>query len=373
MKKFFFLTATAAVMFASCAKVEKDPAPAREIDFQTANYLTKATTGAVYGTDNTFGTYSFTDDGKDIIGNNYVDLMVNQSITHQTAMWKADRVVPYFWPETGYLDFISYSPYIATADPKPAGIPTITETTLSWTGYTVVTDHDADLMYADKAVNLNGAVNNITDDEVPESNFSGVPTLFHHALAQVKFVFDISTESDANYDVVVTGVSLDGVYTKGNLELTLDLTDSDYNSTLNEGADDNMIPWVLPANVWSHPSEGMMLQTFSGSKLLTQSPQTLLPSSGTGMFYVLPQTLVDDKQKVVVDFTVYLQNGKDDPSQKVSDYEWTTSLRTDALSAWEINKQITYTVSINPPFNEITFDPAVADWSTPGSGTITFD
>ena len=69
MKKFFFLTATAAVMFASCAKVEKDPAPAREIDFQTANYLTKATTGAVYGTDNTFGTYSFTDDGKDIIGN----------------------------------------------------------------------------------------------------------------------------------------------------------------------------------------------------------------------------------------------------------------------------------------------------------------
>lgn len=371
MKKFFFLTATAAVMLASCAKVEKDPAPAREIDFQTANYLTKATTGAVYGTGNTFGTYSFTDDGKDIIGNTYLDLMKNQRIKYQTTMWKADRVVPYFWPETGYLDFISYSPYKATADPMPAEIPTITETTLSWTGYTVGTDHADDLMYADKAVNLNGAVDQIEDAE--SNNFSGVPTLFHHALAQVKFDFDISTASDANYDVVVTGVSLEGISTKGNLNLTLDSTDSDYHSPLNEVADDNMIPWVLPANVWSDPSEDITLQTFSGSKLLTQSPQTLLPSSGTGMFYVLPQTLVDNQQKVVVDFTVYLQNGKDDPSQKVSEYEWTTSLRTDALSAWEINKQITYTVSINPPFNEITFDPAVVDWSTSGSGTITFD
>lgn len=368
MKKFFFLTATAAVMLASCAKVEKDPAPAREIDFQTANYLTKATTGAVYGTDNSFGTYSFTDDGKDIIGNNYVDFMVNQPITHQTTMWKADRVVPYFWPETGYLDFISYSPYKDTG----VGIPTITndETTLSWTGYTVGTGHADDLMYADKAVNLNGAVDQIEDAE--SSNFSGVPTLFHHALAQVKFDFDISTASDANYDVVVTGVSLEGIFTKGNLNLTLSSTDSDSNSTLNEVDDDNMIPWVLPANVWSGLSEDKQLQTFTGSKLLTQSPQTLLPSSG-GMFYVLPQTLVDDKQKVVVDFTVYLQNGKDDPAKKVSDYEWTTFLRTDALGAWEINKQITYTVSINPPFNEITFDPAVVDWSTSGSGTITFD
>lgn len=398
MKKFFFLAVAACALLAGCAKVEKNPSPSHEIDFQAAKYLTSTkaddagtnddgsdagtttTSPGVYNTKSSFGTFSFKSNGAtDINGDSYDDLMDNVKISYNADVWKADRNTPYFWPETGTLDFVSYSPYYAkgTTDSK---IPTVNtdQTTLTWTGYTVNYGHKEDLMYADKAVGL----------QKTEEQNTVVPTLFHHALAQVKFQFNITDEADEKYSVYLKELRLENIYNKGNLTLTLDS---------NDAKTDFMQGWTLPTdNVWTDLSKGdnayLTIKTPDGVAVTTtyacytggtdgtdgtDGTNTNTNTNSTDFFYVLPQKLVakDETtkagQKMYVKFELKIKTATGEELH-VDEYEWTTYLNTLTLQSWEINKLITYTVTFDPPFNEITFDPAVVDWSSDDQ-SITFN
>ena len=392
MKKFFFLAVAACALLAGCAKVEKNPSPSHEIDFQAAKYLTSTkaddagtnddgsdagtttTSPGVYDTNSSFGTFSFaSDDAKDINDINYTDVMTNVEISHYGNVWKAGRLSPYFWPAIGTLDFISYSPYYAgPADPR---IPTVgnDEATLTWTGYTVNYGHDDDLMYADKAVGLKE-----NKRELAGLN-TGVPTLFHHALAQVKFQFYITPKADENYSVYIKELSLENIYNKGNLTLTLDEDDD---------ATDFMKGWTLPVNndynVWTDLDKKdapYLSITKNGPAVTTTSECYTDGTNSTDFFYVLPQELVakndegSEGQKMVIKFDLKVKTTNAEGEEieaDVAEYEWTTYLNTLDLKVWEINKRITYTVKFDPPFNEITFDPAVVAWSD-AEHNITFD
>ena len=396
MKKFFFLAVAACALLAGCAKVEKNPSPSHEIDFQAAKYLTSTkaddagtnddesdagtttTSPGEYETTNSFGTFSFaSDDAKDINDINYTDVMTNVEISHYGNVWKAGRLNPYFWPAIGTLDFISYSPYYA--GPADPGIPTVgnDEATLTWTGYTVNYGHDDDLMYADKAVGLKE-----NKRELAGSN-TGVPTLFHHALAQVKFQFYITPKADENYSVYIKELSLENIYNKGNLTLTLDRND--------DATTDFMQGWTLPTgNVWTdltkiESTPYLNVKTDNGFGVTETETETSEcytdGTKSTDFFYVLPQELVakndegSEGQKMVIRFDLKVKTTNDEGEEieaDVAEYEWTTYLNTLDLKVWEINKRITYTVKFDPPFNEITFDPAVVDWSGAGQN-ITFD
>ena len=406
MKKFLFLAVAACALLAGCAKVEKNPSPSHEIDFQAAKYLTSTkaddagtnddgsdagtttTSPGVYDTKSSFGTFSFKSDGAtDINGDPYIDLMDNVEISHNGDVWKADRNTPYFWPETGTLDFISYSPYNQTpteglpANPK---IPTVgpDQTTLTWTGYTVDYGHTDDLMYADKAVGLQ------ENKEGLPGSYTGVPTLFHHALAQVQFLFNITTTANAKYSVYLKKLSLENIYNKGNLTLTLAGDD--------EATEDFMQGWTLPTdNVWTgltkEDNAYLTIETPNGVAVTTTdacytdgtngTDGTDTNTNSTDFFYVLPQKLVakndegSEGQKMYIKFDLKVKttttNGAEE-EQLVDTYEWTTYLNTLTLQSWEFNKLITYTVTFNPPFNEITFDPAVVAWSD-AEQNITFN
>ena len=403
MKKFFFLAVAACALLAGCAKVEKNPSPSHEIDFQAAKYLTSTkaddagtnddgsdagtttTSPGEYETTNPFGTFSFASNGAtDINDDPYVDLMNNVEISYNGDVWKADRINPYFWPEKGTLDFISYSPYYQTpteglpANPK---IPTVgpDQTTLTWTGYTVDYGHADDLMYADKAVGLQ------ENKEGLAGSYLGVPTLFHHALAQVKFLFNITTDAHAKYSVYLKELRLENIYNKGNLTLTLDS---------NDAKTDFMQGWTLPTgNVWTDLTKEdnayLTIETPDGVAVTTTDACYTDGTDGTDgtntnstdFFYVLPQKLVakndegSEGQKMYIKFDLKVKttttNGAEE-EQLVDTYEWTTYLNTLNLQSWEINKLITYTVTFNPPFNEITFNPAVVAWSD-AEQNITFN
>lgn len=394
MKKFFFLAVAACALLAGCAKVEKNPSPSHEIDFQAAKYLTSTkaddagtnndgsdastttTSPGVYEITNSFGTFSLASNGAtDINDDPYVDLMNNVEISYNGDVWKADRINPYFWPETGTLDFVSYSPYYqtpaeGTTDSK---IPTVStdQTTLTWTGYTVNYGHEDDLMYADKAVGLKE-----NKSQLAGSN-TGVPTLFHHALAQVKFQFNITDEADEKYSVYLKELRLENIYNKGNLELLLDNTD--------DATTDFMQGWTLPTgNVWTDLTKEatpyLSVTTETGSPVTTTSECYTDDTNSTDFFYVLPQELVakndngNEGQKIYIlfDLKVKTTTNGSETEKLVDTYEWTTYLNTRNLQSWEINKLITYTVTFNPPFNEITFDPAVVNWSS-ADDTIVFD
>ena len=393
MKKIFFLAVAACALLAGCAKVEKNPSPSHEIDFQAAKYLTSTkaddagtnddgsdagtttTSPGVYDTKSSFGTFSFKSVGAtDINGDPYDDLMDNVEISHNGAVWKADRPTPYFWPETGTLDFVSYSPYYPTpAEGTDSKIPTIgtNQTTLTWTGYTVKYGHKDDLMYADKAVGLK-------ENKSQDGSNTSVPTLFRHALAKVKFQFNITPEADEKYSVYLKELRLENIYTKGNLELLLDNTDN-AETYFMQG-------WTLPTgNVWTDLTKEddayLTIETPDSVAVTTTSKCYADDESSTEFFYVLPQGLVakDDAtkagQKMYVKFALNVKTTDADEKTTevwVDEYEWTTYLNTLTLNSWEINKLITYTVTFDPPFNEITFNPAVVDWSSDDQ-TITFD
>ena len=106
MKKFFFLAVAACALLAGCAKVEKNPSPSHEIDFQAAKYLTSTkaddagtnddgsdagtttTSPGVYDTKSSFGTFSFKSDGAtDINGAPYDALMDTVKISHNGDVW----------------------------------------------------------------------------------------------------------------------------------------------------------------------------------------------------------------------------------------------------------------------------------------------
>ena len=396
MKKFLFLAVAACALLAGCAKVEKNPSPSHEIDFQAAKYLTSTkaddagtnddgsdagtttTSPGVYDTENSFGTFSIASNGAtDINDDSYEDIMNNVKISYNGDVWKAHRESPYFWPAQGSLDFISYSPHYDTPaeGQTDSRIPTVGDDkkTLTWTGYTVKYNHKDDLMYADKAVGLNE-----NKKEFAGKN-TGVPTLFRHALAQVKFQFNITSDADKKYSVYIKKLILDNVYTTGNLELNLDETD--------EATSDFMQGWNLPTkNVWTNLTKEdnayLTIETPDGVAVTTTSNCYADDKSSTESFYVLPQGLVakDEAtkagQKMYVEFELRVKIKNDDGTvvkeASVDTYKWTTYLNTLTLQSWEINKLITYTVTFDPPFNEITFDPAVVDWSGAGQN-ITFD
>ena len=231
--------------------------------------------------------------------------------------------------------------------------------------------HADDLMYADKAVGLKE-----NKSQLAGSN-TGVPTLFHHALAQVKFQFNITDEADEKYSVYLKELRLENIYNKGNLELLLDNTD--------DATTDFMQGWTLPTgNVWTDLTKEatpyLSVTTETGSAVTTTSECYTDDTNSTDFFYVLPQELVakndngNEGQKIYIRFDLNVKtttNGSE-TEKLVDEYEWTTYLNTRNLQSWEINKLITYTVTFNPPFNEITFAPAVVNWSS-ADDTIVFD
>ena len=390
MKNYLILSAAALLTLAACTKPVPDVRlEQREISFQVANFVqTKAdndaetnqtTTAAKPGefTNADFGAYCWRT--PEAGAREVVEYFSNERVAKVGGAWRTTRNT-FYWPKTGALDFICYSPY-------NEGTPTLTDKTIEWTNYTVRDKNQKDLMYADKAVAQTGNTNTYY--------YNGVPTLFHHALAKVSFRVKANFLSwtrkeqkdeqgnvtvgagTTTWEVTLKSAKISGIKTTGDLNLTAE-------------ADGK---WPLPENkVWANPSGTMEIDLLPAKEasantqtaaetglVLTDKPQDLLDGES---FFVLPQILEASKenapaQTLTISFhiTTHLASGGD-PIEE--DFEQTFDLKDiSSIAAWQMNQNIIYEIRIKPTATdpddphtedpedvEVTFDPAVVDWET---------
>lgn len=353
MKKFIIITSAALAALSACSKVENVVESQREISFQVANYLNTRAAGVKYENGN-FGTYSW---------HNATDpFMTNEEVGEVGGQWKTVNHT-FYWPKTGSIDFISYSPFAGT-NAVAGTVPTVTKNgssySISYSGYEVGQD---DIMYADLAT-CNSNVNEVTDNVNggTDSGYEGVPTLFHHALAKVNFNIRAnfteygSDDDKTTWEIKVISAKIDSIYTTGSCSLS-------WNASAGEWTRPTGDVWTPTAAITSSDidlGEGMTLTT------------TAQPLTDLG--FVLPQALEDQYLELTVAIKTTLSNGNVLNETWNSGHLPLAKLVTD-LDSWKMNHIINYTINIKPtatsetnpnPDNPedvtILFDPAVADW-----------
>ena len=358
MKKFFIIAAAALVAITACTKIEDiDTAPAKKITFQAASYVpqTKANVSimpeftsfpckaflhaAGYSeTQNMFG-----DNGEIISA--YTSGDVVTTTPSQVAYWAPSH--DYYWPK----DATSYVNFVAWYD-KNGAPTTSTETSLVWSNRTIQTSDN--ILFADEAWHYkqNPSAAYHMDGSVSE----GVPMLFHHALAQLCIKANVTKNTDGKtpahtWDVTLEDISLAGVFNQG----TLSLTNSDLGSTGTKA-------WT---GSWATSGTAGSVTMSNVTTPLTTTAVDVLT-----MQNVLPQTVTDN---VVLNFKYnisYKYNGTEYAHEKITAALQLNNI-TNAISAWEMNKKITYTITINPETTVIRIDPAMVDWEPVAGGTAT--
>ena len=358
MKKYIIIALAALAASVACSKVETVDLQ-KEINFEVANSIqTKAFTGSVYS-NGAFCTYAWFNDTD--------EFMVNEQVDLAGGVWKTvDHT--FYWPKTGSVSFISYSPFDGTSN-TAGTTPVITKNKITYTG---VTADATDLMYADKAA----CSNNVNEVEDGTNSYTGVPTVFRHALAKLSFKVmanfiewdDASTGSHTEWEITLNSFKISGFNTTGDLELNLNGDGKSWDKpvTTVDGVD---------YNVWTNVSGATTAQELVASPItLTTSEQDLASATG----FVLPQMLTAGVQTVDIDVDIKttLANGKvinENFAKTINISEIST------LKAWQMNENIVYTIKFKPtahstdpgvtPHDDdpedviIKFDPAVADWT----------
>ncbi|MBP5559905.1 MAG: fimbrillin family protein [Bacteroidales bacterium] len=364
MKKLFGIILSAALLTVACSEVHvsyvSEPG---EVSFITASCLTRVgIDGPVFPTTETFGAYAWAE------GTAGPYFMENTEITFNSAsgLWKP--LSTYYWPKNNTVDFICYYPY------NMSGIA-ISEDKIEYTGIDVASGQE-DIMYADKAVGYSGNVDE-ADDSL--NGYTGVPTIFHHALAKVRVIISLAynhkEEADGtvtDWAVSINSMSIDGFYKSGSCTLNLESSPAT-----------GIVGWEKPvvngSNVWT-PDAGTASKAGSFSGAITPGNEY----ETVGEFFVLPQALTAGQQKVSVSMTVDTRrNGNPFLSETFST---SADLYLASLPAWEINHVITYKLVVAPTGSDgnggngsdpnnpvdptdpdlsdavITFDPAVNGW-----------
>ena len=354
MKKLFFLAAAAIAVFA-CTKSQVEE-PGQEIAFQVARYkgVTKANEDYKDNYQGVpFGAYAWY---KGVNASDNTTFMVDQKVSYNAGsnVW-APEGTTYYWPKTGSIDFICYSPY---GNP----LPVISEDSISYANWDVNANPDVDIMYADKVTGLSS--------NTTTYYYNGVPTLFHHALAKVSFQIKASylekiadTGDKTRWEITVSSIVLKDILSGGSLNLTLN-----------------------PDGTWARPD----VWTSNGSKTditLDVSSLGILDGSTQNLdsdVYVLPQSLGEGQQ---VELTVTIKTYRDlndgNGEQLVlteTNVPITALLSGGSLDKWGINQNITYSFNLAPSLGTGTgtdldgdgiedqeptivyFDPAVDEW-----------
>lgn len=392
MKKYFIFAAAAIVAMCACTKNELDSNIAdQEISFQVANFVnqTKALPegGSAYYADGHFGTFAWQmaegSAWSTTSTTGQTTFMDNVKIKNQSNVWKAEK--SYYWPKTGSVTFASYSPFITTKA-TPAATDTVavanaTTGAITISNWTVKTDESAqaknytdDLMWATIAADKKA--NNTTYVT------SGVPTLFHHALAKVTLnavVKETPSTSAYDYKVIINNISVSNLLYKGSY--TSGATSGTWTPTTDRAGDD-----AIFSQSYTKPAVGATYADPSDTKVLSTTAGTYFAN-----YFVLPQTL-DATSTIKINYTIFtLEKNTNkvvlvetlDSYKLVEDAAGTIEVKDKkykkadikisdmGLTAWAENQDITYTVTLvptggsgdNPDFVEIYFDPAVAAWS----------
>lgn len=375
MKRFFIISVAALVAMCACTKNEVN-LPEQEISFKVANYLnqTKAGEKKYVGC---FGTFAFqipegmtwsasanatseatatsvaTDKDKTVYMNNV-------EISDHQGVWKSEAV--YYWPKTGSLTFASYSPVSTKAACRcsvSCGLDAVIKVE-NWTVNTVYSaqakDYTEDLMYADVITDQKSNKNPAVYGDVSGVS-EGVPTLFHHALAKVNLQAKAADVSGAyTYAIYIDNVAIKDILYSGSYQVGAGWTRS-----TNVGSDPNIYAYTVPAF-----ANGDVYADKATTAALSGDAKSLFDN-----YFVLPQTLAN-ASVINISFTIVTigADGKVVLVEKANSGD--IKINDMGLKSWDENKNITYTVTINPVGSSlITFDPVVSEWDSVTGTDIT--
>ncbi len=378
MKKSVLIIATLCLTSTGCVKHQEEFSigpPPKAITFQTAKYrLSRATGEEIAGSKFTydhFVTHAWSD-ASVAEGNVFMDHQRIEKNEDGTA-WMP--TVDYYWPTSSTVDFISYYPENA-AD---RSCPTVEREKLTYTEYDVSGDKADisiaanDLMYAEKAVGYSGNIDRVNDDNggMNDSGYSGVPTLFHHALAQLEIRVSVQQpvgETESHWEAVIDHAALTGYYTKGNLELALNDPTVEHGVVGWTPSGAEHVGWTLSDDAArasqaiigtgaAHPTFTVS-STGTGTDYITDEPgcRSLFKA------FVLPQSLTD-AHFFDLRFTLNKYRGDTQETSEADRDIRHIQLKTDAVAYWGMNQRIVYTIVIDPAkAGKLSFDPAVVDW-----------
>lgn len=360
MKKYFFLAAAALVAMCACTKTVVNEVPDQAIDFNVASYVpqTKGSEVSIIGETKSFHTYAFyhvnggaaqayfTAAGEDIKPDNETT----------PSKWAPSRV--YYWPKTGSINFYSY--YGTQA-------PVVADGSLTYTDKTIgATDN---IVFADPAFCQTANQNKYKMDAVKE----GVPTLFHHALCQIAFDANVAKVDDkaegwkegdpfTTWEVTILEAKL-VVYNKGTLTLS--------KTVPAETAAPSNPAWLanydVPGWVPASSTETINMTALPTTTVLTETAQSIL-----GLRAAMPQA-IDDTNVFSIKYKIKTIRSWDEsnPATEVVEDSKKLSEFSSAITSWNMNKKITYHITINPVDQQILFDPALEDWIAVDGGNIT--
>ena len=384
MKKYLIIAVAAVATMAACSKVETiDNTPNKAINFTVVNHLqqTKATAGLTYPTTVPFGTFAWwtENDWTGIAADLTFVFMDNQEVTWHSIETNTPEVwaptETYYWTKSGKITFASYSPY--TEDGTDKGYSEVPEYDVTkgflFDNYTIVSTTDVDLMYANLAANCTQKTNvdgsSVTDDSNPEGGYSGVPTIFNHALCQLGFEFRAIGKKNPNVNAI-----------------KIEITDVDIVNIDNKGsftqipANNGTVKWATDhanykANYDYAPASQFVLDLIENTaanvaatdnytaigKTRILLPQALLVTLDTNNEPEAIATTTD--QKLVIAYTIKTEYKSAIGTWAEEEVVSSVRLNNGNIAAWADNQNITYRISINPYANvPVTFDPAIVDW-----------
>ena len=342
MKKFFIIAAAALVTLAACTKnqLDQESLDARRINFNTvAGMTTKAPlSGTVYKTtDPTFGVFCYALTSGKTWAANSADgqtYMNNVEISYNSTdlIWEPSST--YYWPLSGTLTFVAYSPFgcAGTVAYAPA------TKALTVTDFVVKADagDQEDLMWATTNADLTDNEAAYTSESAT-STLLGVNEVFHHALSQVKFNVKKAAGLD-DYTITVNSITFDA-YSKGTLTVTND------------------------APVWSaQAKQNNFVFDTTGSNI--EAPNNSADFAAFGVANMpVPQTLATGVQTFEITYSL-AKGGVDLGSKTVS----AKDLLGATVTEWAPNTIYNYNIVID--LNKIYFNPTIVDWTTGASQQI---
>lgn len=418
MKKFYYAAVLALVASAACTKTElSDTAtPDVKIGYQVANYMAQTKAGetsfltelsglGVAAADAAFKSSAFLNADNGNGGHNFGAFYPTNPETiswNATAsQWEPSR--DYYWPKSpnSNIDFFSWYVYGAGI-----GDPVLTNTagttaTMVWENKTIPSK--ADILFADVAFHQQKNSKVYKFDGVTE----GVPTLFHHGLAQVKFTLKIKDGCDKKADSKNSGkytfwevklsdfaIAANKIHSNGTL--TLSVTDPDANDT-----EASITPWS--SAVWTNATTPAYVATntawfttdaATGAAALTTTVANAIPNDfmGNGYVAVRPQPIGDDvtlrfKMTIVTKYGTAIGSAStvntevidvvayDGTSYDTNDIYTATGIQlnkigTNRITEWAMNHKYVYNIEIDPSTTTILYDPAVEAWAAESSASV---
>lgn len=385
MKKSILLAAAAIAALAGCSKVEVksvDEAPARiSWNAVVGKHSTKAPVeGTTFSTGLSFKTFAFYNansttwpvDASLYIDNQEVNYYATAVAPFVANSWHSETVN--YWPRQGSLTFFSYS--FANKPVSFTGNLTCTAADgLKLVGYDVneTGNKNSDFMVADIK---DGQRQNTTSAAGAEK---GVPTIFRHALTQIVGFY---VETKDNYKgaalaagskvIEVNSIKIVNAYSKGDYTMTNNAVTR--SESWGNQSDPKMYEYT-PVAGKSEALNGTAAVLVNDQKIFLPQDFAASGYTYTGVSLLeksLERQTPGYKAKVEavghIELKYTIKTYTDDTNY--SEEEVTELIALHEIGNWNINKKITYKITIDLSSNIIYWAPTVEAWAEEGQ-TIT--